>query len=262
MKLHGGRLDLRFIPRRRFVTEAARACRLGLSRRGKRHEGYARRGRSSVGRTRRAGRRTRGGHRAGADRSAELVLAGRVDLERLQAAARAGLRGSEHRADGQEVEGRARRHRLPGQDLHDLPAAGRHGLRHSDRRGQQHPARPGARVLSRPPQHAVGRQPLPDHEPVLDGGLLRQLRRPTRRVRAVQAPLPLVPVLHDGVRRGGPGGALPGRRQLPLQPELPHRRARRLAGGRRRRQDRRVRQHLLRRRRAGRVRAPGRSSAR
>ena len=68
---------------------------------------------------------------------------------------------------------------------------------------QQHPARPGARVLSRPPQHAVGRQPLPDHEPVLDGGLLRPLRRPTRRVRAVQAPLPLVPVLHDGRSAGG-----------------------------------------------------------
>ena len=52
--------------------------------------------------------------RAGAARSAELVLAGRADVERLQEAARAGLLGPEHPADGQEVEGRARRDRLPG----------------------------------------------------------------------------------------------------------------------------------------------------
>ena len=85
---------------------------------------------------------------------------------------------------------------FPDKTVHDLAAGGRHGLRHADGRGARHPARPGARVLPRLPQHAVGAQPLPDDEPVLDGGLLRQVRRPARRLRPVQAPGPLVPVLH------------------------------------------------------------------
>ena len=66
-------------------------------------------------------------HAAGAARaarSAELVLPGQPDLERLQAAAGAGLLRPEHPADGQEVEGRARPDRLPGQAVHDHPAAG------------------------------------------------------------------------------------------------------------------------------------------
>ena len=74
------------------------------------------------------------------------------------------------------------------------------GLRHADGRGARRPACRRARVLPRLPQRAVGRQPLPDHEPVLDGGLLRPLRRAARLVRAVQAPGQLVPVLHDRVQ--------------------------------------------------------------
>ena len=76
---------------------------------------------------------------------------------------------------------------FPDKPFYDHAAGRQHDLRHADGRGARHPARPRAGVLPRLPQQAAGAEPLPDDEPVLDGGLLRQVRRPARLVR----PLPL-----------------------------------------------------------------------
>src|SRR4051795_12484590 len=64
----------------------------------------------------------------GAGRSPELDVPGQPDLERLPRDSRAGLLGSEHPADGQEVEGRARRDRLLRQALHPDSAGRFDGL--------------------------------------------------------------------------------------------------------------------------------------
>ena len=101
---------------------------------------------------------------------------------RLQEAARAGLLGPEHPADGQEVEGRARSSptsrtarssitQPAGSTIFGTPTATAHSV----------PREQVAAVLRRLPQQAVGAEQLPDHEPVLDGGLLRQVRRRARR---------------------------------------------------------------------------------
>ena len=88
-------------------------------------------------------------------------------------------------------------------------------LRHPDRRGEQHPARRRCRRSTATGSTRRRREPRPDDEPVLDGGLVRQLRRPARRVRPVQAAGPLVPVLHDRLRRPRQ------RRRTARTPELP-----------------------------------------
>ena len=160
-------------------------------------------------------------------------------------------------ADGQEVEGRARPDRLPGQAVHDHAARGQHGLRHADGRGAQTSrARRSRAFYARLPQQAAGAEPLPDDEPVLDGGLLRQVRRRSSTPSArTSCPGNSYQYFMTDVRARNAERALPGRRRRDaVQPELPHRRARRVAGRRRRGEDRRVRQHLLRLRRRGRVR--------
>ena len=137
-----------------------------------------------------------------AARSAELVLPGQPDLGGLQEAARAGLLGPEHPADGQEVEGRARSWRTSrtapfiitqpaGSTIWGTPTATANSI----------PRAQVAAVLRRLPQQAVGAEQLPDHEPVLDGGLVRQVRRRADAVRPVPDAGQRLPVLHLGLRR-------------------------------------------------------------
>ena len=65
--------------------------------------------------------------------------------------------------------------------------AGLDDLRHAFGRRAQRSARRGPAVLRRLLQQAVGAEQLPDHQPVLDGELLRQVRRGARALRPVPA---------------------------------------------------------------------------
>ena len=104
------------------------------------------------------------------------------------------------------------------------------------------------RFYARLPQHAPAAQQPPDHEPVLDGEHVRQVRRRAGPVRPVPDAVPRVSVLRVGVRLGG---ALPDAGRDAVQQEHPHGRARGVARRRRPRRHQLLRQHLLRCRRAG-----------
>ena len=106
----------------------------------------------------------------------------RHELGRLQADPGHELPGPGGPADGQEVEGRAGRSATSRTAL--LRHAGRRARPSSATRRRtrsEHPARRRRPLLRRLPQQAAGAEQLPDHEPVLDGGLLRQVRRRPRR---------------------------------------------------------------------------------
>ena len=105
-------------------------------------------------------------------------------------------------AVGQEVEGGAGRHRLPGQEFAS-PSRPAHDLRHARRREAQQTSRAHQvpafyRDFLNTPSPA---QPLPDDEPVLDGGHVRQVRRGARRLRPLPDAVPLVPVLQSSTAR-------------------------------------------------------------
>ena len=99
-------------------------------------------------------------------------------------------------------------------------AAGATDLRHAVGARAQHPARAGAAVLRRLPQQAVSAEQLPDHEPVLDGGLVRPVRRRARAVRPVPDAAEGLPVPHRQLPERG--------RRLP-EPDASRRRTRRRA---------------------------------
>ena len=129
--------------------------------------------------------------------TAELVLPGQPDLERLQADPGPDYSDPSDPADASKkwrvalilVDYPDRPFTISqpaGSTIFGTPSALAHSV----------PRDAGAAVLRRLPQQAAGAEQLPDHEPVLDGGLLRQVRRRARAVRPVPAAAEVLPVPH------------------------------------------------------------------
>ena len=169
-----------------------------------------------------------------------------------------------------QVARRADPRRLSRPAVHDHAGRGRNRVRHADGARAQHPARAGAAVLRRLPQQAAAAEQLPDHEPVLDGGLVRPVRRRARAVRPVPAAAEGLPVPHRQRSRTSPNDCPNPTRATPnpepCNAELLRRRRSRVARRHQRRRQplagERLQQPVLDLRRPGRVAARGRSSAR
>ena len=125
----------------------------------------------------------------------------RPGLERLPPHPGLAVRRPDDRADGPALERRADPDRLPGHAVRHHPGRGGNRLRQSRATRPQHPARgrPGVlRGLAEQPERG---QRVPGHEPLLDGGHVRSVRRGPRRLRAVSPLRHPGRVLHQRLRQ-------------------------------------------------------------